>query len=70
MSVDASVAFAPADHSDSASAEMGLVEGTAVRFLIRAAPLGDPLEYEVQDYLLSLRRAEAALQIDIESADP
>jgi len=38
--------------------EMGLVEGTAVR-VVRAAPLGDPLEIEVQDYFLSLRRAEA-----------
>lgn len=46
--------------------EMGLVEGTHVQ-LIRRAPLGDPLEIEVQDYLLSLRRAEAAL-VDIEFA--
>jgi ferrous iron transport protein A len=40
--------------------EMGLVEGTDVK-LIRFAPLGDPLEIEVQDYLLSLRKAEARL---------
>ncbi|HET6163702.1 MAG TPA: ferrous iron transport protein A [Planctomycetota bacterium] len=40
--------------------DMGFVEGTAVK-LIRAAPLGDPLEVEIQDYLLSLRRAEAHL---------
>ena len=40
--------------------DMGFVEGTAVK-LIRAAPLGDPLEIEIQDYLLSLRRAKAHL---------
>ena len=40
--------------------DMGFVEGTVVK-LIRAAPLGDPLEVEIQDYLLSLRRAEAHL---------
>jgi Fe2+ transport system protein FeoA len=40
--------------------EMGLVEGTRVR-LVRRAPLGGPLAIEVQDYLLSLRRTEAAL---------
>ena len=40
--------------------DMGFVEGTAVK-LIRAAPLGDPLEVEIQDYLLSLRRAETHL---------
>ena len=40
--------------------DMGFVEGTAVK-LIRAAPLGDPLEVEIQDYLLSLHRAEAHL---------
>ena len=38
--------------------EMGLIAGAPVR-LVRTAPLGDPLEIEVQDYLLSLRRAEA-----------
>lgn len=46
--------------------EMGLVEGTDVR-LIRFAPLGDPLEIEVQDYLLSLRKSEARL---VEITDP
>jgi ferrous iron transport protein A len=46
--------------------EMGLVEGTRVR-MIRYAPFGDPLEIEVQDYLLSLRRSEAAM-VDIQLA--
>jgi ferrous iron transport protein A len=39
--------------------EMGLIRGTAVRF-IRAAPLGDPIEVRVRGYSLSLRRQEAA----------
>lgn len=43
--------------------EMGLVNGTPIR-LIRCAPLGDPLEFEVSHYLLSLRRHEAS-QVEI-----
>jgi ferrous iron transport protein A len=39
--------------------EMGLLPGTKVK-LVRAAPLGDPLEIEVRGYHLSLRRDEAA----------
>jgi Fe2+ transport system protein FeoA len=39
--------------------EMGLLEGVAVEVL-RIAPLGDPLEIQVGDYQLSLRRNEAA----------
>jgi Fe2+ transport system protein FeoA len=46
--------------------EMGLIEGTDVR-LVRFAPLGDPLEIEIQDYFLSLRKAEARL---VEIATP
>ena len=38
--------------------EMGLVEGASIEF-IAAAPLGDPLEFRVQGYHLSLRREEA-----------
>ncbi len=37
---------------------MGIVPGTVVE-TIRAAPLGDPLEFRVRGYCLSLRRAEA-----------
>ena len=40
--------------------EMGLTPGVEVRCL-GAAPLGDPLEFEVRGYRLSLRRQEAAL---------
>ncbi len=39
---------------------MGLVPGAEVEVL-RAAPLGDPTEYLVKGYCLSLRRAEAKL---------
>ena len=38
--------------------EMGVVPGAPVR-VIRAAPLGDPLEVRVRNYHLALRRAEA-----------
>jgi ferrous iron transport protein A len=39
--------------------EMGLTPGVDVR-LIGTAPLGDPLEFEVRGYRLSLRRLEAS----------
>ncbi|MFM8290244.1 MAG: ferrous iron transport protein A [Planctomycetia bacterium] len=39
--------------------EMGLTPGVLVR-LVGRAPLGDPLEFEVRGYRLSLRQAEAA----------
>jgi ferrous iron transport protein A len=39
--------------------EMGLVPGVEVQ-LLGAAPLGDPLEFELRGYRLSLRKAEAA----------
>jgi ferrous iron transport protein A len=39
---------------------MGMVPGAEVEVL-RAAPLGDPTEYRVKGYCLSLRRAEASL---------
>ena len=38
--------------------EMGLVPGAPVR-VIKAAPLGDPLEVRVRGYNLALRRSEA-----------
>jgi ferrous iron transport protein A len=40
--------------------EMGMTPGVTVR-LIGAAPMGDPLAFEVRGYRLSLRRAEAEL---------
>ncbi len=48
--------------TDSISArllEMGLIPGTTVT-LIGKAPLGDPLEFELRGYRLSLRKTEAA----------
>ena len=44
--------------------EMGLLTGTEVTF-DRAAPMGDPLEFKLRGYLLSVRRAEAQ-QIEVE----
>ena len=38
--------------------EMGVTPGVEIRRL-GAAPLGDPLEFELRGYRLSLRRAEA-----------
>ena len=40
--------------------EMGLLIGTSVE-LIRFAPLGDPIEFKVRGYNLSLRKHEAEL---------
>ncbi|MDV2480665.1 ferrous iron transport protein A [Methanoculleus sp. Wushi-C6] len=39
---------------------MGVVSGAEVE-VVRAAPFGDPTEYLVKGYHLSLRRAEASL---------
>ena len=39
--------------------EMGLIEGETIEVL-GFAPMGDPMEIRLQDYRLSLRRAEAA----------
>jgi ferrous iron transport protein A len=39
--------------------EMGLLPGTSLT-LLRAAPLGDPLEIKVRGYNLTLRKLEAA----------
>ena len=43
--------------------DMGLVPGVEIE-LLRAAPMGDPLEYKVRGYHLSLRKAEAQ-QIEV-----
>lgn len=40
--------------------EMGLCPGVEVE-LVRRAPLGDPFEFRVRGYLLSLRREQARL---------
>jgi ferrous iron transport protein A len=38
--------------------EMGVVEGADVR-VVGVAPLGDPIEVTLHNFLLSLRRSEA-----------
>jgi len=45
--------------------EMGLTPGAEIR-LIGRAPLGDPLEFEVRGYRLSIRKSEAA-RVEIET---
>ncbi len=45
--------------------EMGLTEGEPIT-LLGAAPLGDPLEFSLRGYRLSLRRSEAErVEIDL-----
>ncbi len=49
--------------------EMGLVEGEVVR-RIGQAPMGDPIEFAIQGYRLTLRKVEAArVVIEQESHD-
>ncbi len=48
--------------------EMGITPGIQLRCL-GTAPLGDPMEFELRGYRLSLRRAEAR-QIEIANAPP
>ena len=44
--------------------EMGLVSGASIE-LVRFAPLGDPIEINVEGYRLSIRRIEAeAVMVD------
>lgn len=47
--------------------EMGFVKGKKVK-VIKNAPLQDPVEYEIMDYRISLRRTEAAM-IEVIAAD-
>lgn len=44
--------------------DMGLVKGASIE-MIKVAPLGDPVQYRVRDYYLSLRKSEARL-VEIE----
>jgi len=48
--------------------DMGIVRGAAIR-IIRRAPLGDPVEFEIRDYNLSLRKRDAE-NIYIELEEP
>jgi ferrous iron transport protein A len=38
--------------------DMGVVRGSEIK-VIRRAPLGDPVEFEIRDYNLTLRKSEA-----------
>ncbi len=44
--------------------DMGITRGVTIK-IIKAAPLGDPLEITVRGYELSLRKADAAM-IEVE----
>jgi ferrous iron transport protein A len=46
--------------------DLGFVPGTDIR-VVRRAPLGDPVEYELRGYRLCLRRSEA-LRIQVRRA--
>jgi len=48
--------------------DMGIVRGARV-VLIRRAPLGDPVELEIKDYNLSLRKRDAE-NIYVKMEDP
>ena len=48
--------------------DMGVIPGTVLK-LTKLAPLGDPMEFLISGYSLSLRKADAA-EIDIEPAEP
>ena len=39
--------------------EMGVLRGTEITF-VRSAPLGDPMEFRLRGFELSIRRADAA----------
>jgi ferrous iron transport protein A len=46
--------------------DMGIVRGSEIK-VIRKAPLGDPVEFEIRDYNLTLRKKEAELiQVSLE----
>jgi len=40
--------------------DMGITNGVAIT-MVKASPLGDPIEYRVRGYRLSLRKAEAQM---------
>ena len=38
--------------------DMGFVTGVSIK-MVKPAPMGDPLEFKIRDYYLSLRKTEA-----------
>ena len=53
------------DQISSRLLEMGLTPGASIQ-LLGTAPLGDPIEWSIRGYRLSIRRSEAA-RVEIES---
>jgi len=50
--------------------EMGLLRGTTITFL-RSAPLGDPMEFRLRGFELSIRAADAAqVQVELSEVSP
>jgi len=47
--------------------DMGIIRGTQIE-LLNVAPMGDPLEYRIRDYHLSLRKSEAK-HIEVKVSD-
>ena len=49
--------------------DMGLIKGVSIE-MVKAAPMGDPVEYLIRGYHLSLRKSEARLvEIDLDSPE-
>lgn len=45
--------------------DMGLVRGTSIE-MVKAAPMGDPVDYLLRGYHLSLRKSEAQMvEVDL-----
>ena len=57
---EASIVQITEHHLQSRLAEMGLIAGQQIKMVLKA-PLGDPIAVEVQDYVVTLRIAEAQL---------
>lgn len=57
---EASIVRVTEHHLQSRLTDMGLIAGQEVRVVLKA-PLGDPIAIAIQDYVVSLRIAEAQL---------
>ena len=56
----ASIVTVSEHHLQSRLTDMGLIAGQEVKLVLKA-PFGDPIAVEVQDYVVTLRIAEARL---------
>lgn len=51
-------------------ADMGLTHGAVIE-MVKVSPLGDPVEYRLRNYHLSLRKSEArAIEVELISGSP